>query len=121
MTPLAKKLGLKPGMQVRVEHAPAGYFVQRSEVGGDPFRQTFVTSRAELMRDAAWMIEDERAVVWVTYPKKSSGVPGDLSREVVRDVMSAMGWIAVTIVSVDEVWSALRFRPKAMVKTMRDR
>ena len=49
--------------------------------------------------------------MWITYPKKTSGVESDLSREEVWDAMAATGWRPVAQVAIDEVWSALRFRP----------
>lgn len=120
---LAKKLGLKPGMVVVLEGAPEGYLASLGPspdaVEGPRFVQSFVRNTQELARCAARITADETATLWVTYPKKTSGMATDLSRDVVREMFSAYGWIAVSIVSVDDVWSALRFRPKAAVKTTR--
>src|SRR5437763_1770733 len=57
------------------------------------------------------------ALVWISYPKKTSKVEGDLSRDVIREAMNGTGWRAVSIVAIDEVWSALRFRPAAHVRS----
>ena len=48
---------------------------------------------------------------WVSYPKKSSKVEGDLSRDVVWQEVAKTGLRAVTQVSVNDAWSAIRFRP----------
>src|SRR5204863_9060693 len=55
------------------------------------------------------------ALVWISYPKKTSKIEGELSRDVIRETMKGTRWRAVSIVAIDEVWSALRFRPTAPV------
>ena len=52
---------------------------------------------------------------WISYPKGSSKVPTDLNRDVFWEALEHLGVRPVTQVSVDEVWSALRFRPFAEV------
>ena len=54
-------------------------------------------------------------VLWISYPKRSSKVKTDLSRDVGWDVVANAGLRPVTQVSVDETWSALRFRPLEQV------
>ena len=56
------------------------------------------------------------ALVWITYPKKTSGVESDLSREEVWAAMEGTGWRPVSQIAIDEVWSALRFRPIEVVR-----
>jgi hypothetical protein len=56
-------------------------------------------------------------MVWISYPKKSSRVGSDLSREVVWAAMEGTGWRTVSQIAIDEVWSALRFRPTQDVKS----
>lgn len=63
----------------------------------------------ELVPEALGAAADD-AVVWFSYPKRSSGVPSDLSRDRGWDALTEAGWRPVSQVSVDEVWSALRFR-----------
>jgi hypothetical protein len=60
---------------------------------------------------------DPGALVWISYPKKSSRVDSDLSREVVWAAMEGTGWRPVSQIAIDEVWSALRFRPTEDVKS----
>ena len=60
---------------------------------------------------------DPGALVWISYPKKSSRLDSDLSREVVWAAMEETGWRPVSQIAIDEVWSALRFRPIQDVKS----
>jgi hypothetical protein len=57
------------------------------------------------------------AVFWITYPKKTSGIDSDLSRDILAAARTDFGWRPVSIVALDDVWSALRFRPIADVKS----
>ena len=55
------------------------------------------------------------ALAWISDPKKTSKLAANLSRDVIREAMSGEGWRTVSIVAIDEVWSALRFRPTGQV------
>ena len=50
----------------------------------------------------------------VTYPKKTGKIASDLSREVTWQAITPLGWRPVTQISIDETWSALRFKPGEM-------
>ena len=130
MTSIVKKLGLKPGMRALVLGAPSGYLdslaplpdgvVVSTTVGGNHgFVQFFVSKEAEIEKSKKKLLEsaDPGALVWISYPKKSSGVDSDLSREVVWAAMEGTGWRPVSQIAIDEVWSALRFRPTEDVKS----
>ncbi len=133
MTPvntIAAKLGMKSGMQVLLVNAPSGYqkmleplpegvTVSQTLRGTFPFVQYFATSKSELKEFAPKLLTfaNAGAIVWITYPKKTSGVKSDLSREEVWDAMSGTGWRPVTAVAIDSVWSGLRFRPIEDVKS----
>ena len=129
MTPLIKKLGMKPGMRVLIVQAPDGYLeslgplpeaVQvSSAIGGShEYIQFFATRKAEILKSAPKLIKAaaKGAVVWITYPKKTSGVKSDLYREEVWDAMKETGWEPVSAVAIDDVWSGLRFRPREDIK-----
>jgi predicted SnoaL-like aldol condensation-catalyzing enzyme len=130
MSSTAKKLGLKPGMRALVLAAPSGYFkalaplpkgVSVSEnVGGThDFVQMFATKKSEITKSKKKLLESATpgALVWITYPKKTSGADSDLSREAVWAAMEGTGWRPVSQIAIDEVWSALRFRPIEDVKS----
>ena len=79
--------------------------------------QVFATHLSEI-RDFAKKLPKHaarNALVWISYPKKTSRTDSNLSRDIIREAMSGAGWRAVSIVAIDEVWSALRFRPAGQV------
>jgi hypothetical protein len=78
-----------------------------------PFVQVFATCLSEIRRFARRLSKHAapNALVWISYPKKTSKLKGNLSRDVIREAMNGTGWRAVSIVAINEVWSALRFRP----------
>ena len=82
-----------------------------------PFVQVFATRLAEISTFAKKLPKHAapNASVWISYPKKTSKVEGDLSRDLIRRAMIGRGWRAVSIVAIDQVWSALRFRPIGQV------
>jgi predicted SnoaL-like aldol condensation-catalyzing enzyme len=130
VNPTTKKLGLKPGMRALVVAAPSGYLksldslpegvVLSEAVGGThEFVQFFAKKRSDIEQSAKKLLKAAApgALVWITYPKKTSGVESDLSREVVWSAMEGTGWRPVSQIAIDEVWSALRFRPTEDVKS----
>jgi hypothetical protein len=124
MAPTVKKLGLKPGMRALVLGAPSGYMnslaplpdrveVSQSLGSAHEFVQFFATKKTEITKSAKKLLQSgpPDALVWITYPKKTSGVESDLSREGVWAAMEGTGWRPVSQIAIDDVWSALRFRP----------
>lgn len=117
-----KKLGIKPGMRVFVDGAPAGYDKTLGPLPGD------VTVKAALRRplDLVHLFAPDRkrlvarfekamaaigkdGMVWVSWPKKSSGVATDVDEAVVRAHGLACGLVDVKVCAVDETWSGLKF------------
>lgn len=130
MASIVKKLGLKPGMRALVLDAPSGYMkslaplpdqVEVSQNLGSTheFVQFFATKKSDIAKSAKKLLQSATpgALVWITYPKKTSGVDSDLSRETVWAAMEGTGWRPVSQIAIDEVWSALRFRPSQDVKS----
>ena len=130
MNSIVKKLGLKSGMRALVLNAPSSYIsslaplpdrvkVSRTLAGSHEFVQFFATKRSEIAKSAKKVLQSAApgALVWITYPKKTSGMDSDLSREEVWAAMEATGWRPVSQIAIDEVWSALRFRPTEDVKS----
>ena len=128
--PTAKKLGLKPGMRALVMAAPSGYLkplaplpegvVTSEAMGGThEFVQFFATRKADIEKSTMKLLKtaEPGALVWITYPKKTSGLESDLSREAVWAAMEGTGWPPVSQIAIDDVWSALRFRPTEDVKS----
>jgi hypothetical protein len=127
-SPVARKLGIRPGMQALIIAPPPDYLkllaplpdgliVSSLADGMYPFVQVFATRLSDISKCARRLSKHAapNALVWVSYPKKASRNEGDLSRDVIREAMSGMGWRAVSIIAIDKVWSALRFRPSGQI------
>ena len=115
---LAKKLLIKPDRTVAVLHPPdSGCPADITPTGGDPPYDVVLVFAAdgsvlEECGGAGIAAVREGGVLWIAYPKKSSSLATDLSRDVVAERMASTGWRAVTQVAIDDDWSALRFRPE---------
>jgi hypothetical protein len=130
--PLARKLGIKPGMRALIIGAPAPYLkllaplpedvtITSTAQGANPFVQFFPTSLADLGKSVPSLLRHVAggALLWIAYPKKTSGIESDLSRDSIAKAMKGTGWRPVSTIAIDEVWSALRFRPVGDVKSKR--
>ena len=126
VTTLTEKLQLKPGQRVLVQHAPAGYFEQlvvelpqaSMELEQTEALLLFVEALAEVAEFTPGAIQrvGQNGLLWIAYPKGGSGVKTDVNRDrLAAAVVQATGWRAVRQVAIDAVWSALRFRPEALV------
>ena len=120
-TPLVRKLGIKPGFNIALVIAPPGYAneldlppdVTINSRSGKPldFAQLFVKREKELKTKFPRYAKRLNAsgMLWVSWPKKSSGVSTDLSENIVRTIGLGAGLVDVKICAVDEVWSGLKF------------
>lgn len=120
-TPLPAKLGLKPGMTVLLAGAPDGYdqtlqplpdgvrFVARASAAVG-LVQAFHTRRTELAADLRRLrqVLAPDAVLWVSWPKKASKVPTDITEDVIRELALPLDWVDVKVCAVDAVWSGLK-------------
>jgi len=120
-TPLAKKLGLKPGDLVSLVEAPAGFrklleplpekvrFVARFDKGAQ-IVHAFVTKKTELARILAACRKSlaPDAAIWVSWPKKAAKVETDITEDVVRTVALPLGLVDIKVCAVDETWSGLK-------------
>lgn len=109
--PLGVRLGFKAGLRVSVIAAPKGFSLGVPTVknGGDG-ALVFVANRTALERVLPKVEHLAAGALWFAYPKTTSGLKSDLTRDVGWTAAEARGLGPVTQVSVDEVWSALRFR-----------
>lgn len=120
-TPLAKKLGIKPGSTVALVGAPddlertlgalpEGARVRRSARGASDVALWFAVSRAEFAQGLhGWARRDDWHALWVCWPKQASGVVTDLGGEPVRRLALAAGLVDSKVCAIDATWSALRF------------
>lgn len=122
MKSLAERMSIKPGYIGAIINAPENYTPElpesvtlvEGEAGNLDFIHLFVRNKAELDANAprAMNALKEDGLLWISYPKRSSKVETDITRDNGWDVMTQAGLRGVAQVSVDETWSALRFRAK---------
>ncbi|MEO8504423.1 MAG: DUF3052 family protein [Acidobacteriota bacterium] len=118
---LADKLGIKPEMRLALLGAPEGYdntlgklppgvMVSRAVRGKFDLVQLFVDRSTELDRrlPALRKAIAPDGMIWVSWPKKVSGVETDVTEAVVRDRALAHGLVDVKVCAVDETWSGLK-------------
>jgi hypothetical protein len=120
--PLSQKLGIKPGFRIFATGAPRAY---EHIVGTLPDGATIVARPAAPL-DMVHLFATEAAglagklasfrpaiapdgMIWVSWPKKASGVATDLSDVAVRDIALPLGLVDVKVCAVDEIWSGLKF------------
>lgn len=111
--PLATRMHVKPGIKVAVLNAPKGFALGVPTSASTKQADVvllFAKDRAALKAALPKVRAAGDAVLWIAYPKTTSGVKTDLTRDVGWDAIEREGFAAVTQVSVDETWSALRFR-----------
>lgn len=126
---LVEKLGIRASTRIAILGAPRGFrstlgalpngvTVTASPSGTLPFIHFFTTKRSLLERrfPALKRALAQDGALWVSWPKKSSGVATDLTEDVVREVALAGGLVDVKVCAVDEVWSGLK-----LVRRLQDR
>lgn len=129
-TPIQKKLRLQAGQAALVINGPKDYAdLLGSPLDGVTFTATpadqvdfvhlFVRNRADLDKfiDNALGAVRYDGLLWISYPKGSSKVETDLNRDILWKLLEEKGIRPVSQVSIDETWSAIRFRPSDAVGT----
>lgn len=119
--PLHKKLGIKEGMKVRFINEPDDYFdllngwPEKVEVLGSEetladFIHLFVKSTFELEGQLPILKDHivKNGMIWVSWYKKSSKIPTDVTEDVIRNLALSMGMVDVKVCAVDEKWSGLK-------------
>jgi len=121
-TPLAKKIGIKEGSRVALVNAPKDFQFEPKEL---PDNVEFIKGSAKSLDIILYFVTTERALtkdlsklaarltangmIWIAWPKKSSGVATDLSFERVQRIGLDAGLVDVKICAVDDIWSGLKF------------
>jgi hypothetical protein len=120
--PVVEKLGIKPGFCIFAAGAPAAY----AEIVGRLPADVTMAKRLKPPLDMVHLFATEAAglaaklrlyraaiapdgMVWVSWPKRSSGIESDLSDVVVRDVALPLGLVDIKVCAIDETWSGLKF------------
>jgi len=126
-TPLPAKLGLKPGMRFVALNAPpdldmllagAPDLQRLARVGSFECALAFATSERALSAHFAKLAPKllDAGMIWIAWPKKTSGVATELTEDVVRRIGLAAGLVDVKVCAIDATWSGLKF-----VRRLRDR
>lgn len=120
-TPLARKLGVSEGRHVLIRRAPVGYarlleplppgvvFERRISRRTD-IVHLFTDRRARLKTDLEALRKSIRSdgAIWVSWPKKSSKIPTDITEDTIRELALPLGFVDVKVCGVSEVWSGLK-------------
>ena len=119
-TPLRKKLGVVPGQTTWRLAMPAAVadeidgdappVLLAEPVAGLESAHLFVTGRAVLAAELARLrpLLAAKGMVWVSWPKKASKVPTDVTEDMVRELALPLGYVDVKVCAVDAVWSGLK-------------
>jgi hypothetical protein len=119
---VVQKLGIKPGFRIFAAGAPATY----GDIVGELPAQVTIVPRLRAAVDMVHVFATEAAalgdklpayrdaiepdgMVWVSWPKKSSGVATDLTDQVVRERGLKLGLVDIKVCAIDDTWSGLKF------------
>ena len=118
---LVAKLGIKPHTRIAIVNAPRGYRATLGKLpagvrvavaarGALPFIQFFTTSHRALEAKFSGLVRAlaSDGALWVSWPKRASGVATDVTEDVVRAVALPRGLVDVKVCAVDDVWSGLK-------------
>lgn len=122
-TPLGKKLGMKSNFTVKVKNEPEEYWdwmaplpegmkiATRSKKESLDFAHLFVKTNKTFEKEFIKLRDElkKTGMLWISWPKKSSGVVTDLNENIIRDFGLTHGLVDVKVCAVDEVWSGLKF------------
>ena len=121
-TPLIQKIGIKPGHRIILRNHPASFVKDLGKLpaGTESAERLsgkanvivyFTDQLAELKKDfdrlSATLVPD--GMLWISWPKKASGRPTDLTEDIVRRVGLESGLVDVKVCAIDETWSGLKF------------
>ena len=126
-TPLLKKLGIKPGLQLLLIDAPKGYraaltsqqlqlyqddvlHCQNAANQHTDWVQLFVRDAALLASQLSQLRSTLKpdAVIWVSWPKKAARQPTDISEDTIRQLALPLGLVDIKVCAVDATWSGLK-------------
>ena len=120
-TPLAKKLGIKPGFKMRLINAPDYYFdlftdlpsnirILKDKKAKKNCIHFFVTGIAALEKNISALKNEieQDGIIWVSWYKKSSRIATDVTEHKIRETALALGLVDIKVCAIDEFWSGLK-------------
>ena len=134
-TPLARKLGIKESATIAATGAvpddlpdllvplPPGVRWKQTTRAPLDLVLAFFTRRADVVRrwPALTAAVGPEGVVWVAWPKRSSGVATDLTEDAFREDLLPSGWVDVKVCAIDETWSGLKMVLRKELRPAKDR
>jgi hypothetical protein len=125
-TPLAKKLGIRPGFSLALVNPPDGFVDLLSDLPADVKPTTSLRTRSPIniiilftvrrtdlekrfARASGRLSAEPGSGLWIAWPKKSSGVPTDITEDTLREVGLPSGLVDNKVCAIDDTWSGLRF------------
>ena len=121
-TPLPRKLGIREGDRVALLHAPEGFDAVLGELppGVEVLREAdgaldvvvaFLTRRPAVgpLARRLWPHIEPAGSLWIAWPKRRSGVPTDITEDVLREDLLPTGLVDTKVCAIDATWSGLRF------------
>jgi len=120
-TPLAKKLGIKDGSRIFLLDGPKNYLqlvaplpmvvqVVTQITGDTDIVHIFSKEKKRLSQALRACLKGMRqdGMIWVSWPKKSSKVPTDITEDTIREVALPLGLVDIKVCAVDDIWSGLK-------------
>ena len=121
-TPLVQKIGIKPGSRIILRNHPPTFLSDLGTLPGGAECTERLTGKAdvvvcftdrksELVRNFASLASrlNPAGMLWISWPKKASGVATDLNENIVREIGLECGLVDVKVCAIDETWSGLKF------------
>ena len=119
-TPLAKKLGYKPGFVANLKNAPDDYanlvdplpddVTFAGDAAGANLVHFFTKEAAELAECLPRFLNaiHRDGMIWVSWPKRAANLPTSVTEDVIREIALPLGLVDVKVCAVDTVWSGLK-------------
>jgi hypothetical protein len=128
MNPLHKKLAIKENQKILLLNAgkeidelitplPQGTSVSNRLLGKFDVIQVFASKRNEIEKISNKLVDslNDSGSLWIAYPKKSSGIDTDLSRDKCWNLFSENEYSPVSLISINDKWASMRFKPNETI------
>jgi hypothetical protein len=120
-TPLTKKLGIKSGFHISLVNAPEYYLQLFADLPAELYFENkgdikidfihFFTNSKDEFTSLLPLLKDRikaNGMIWVSWPKKASKVPTDITEDIIRNYAIEIGLVDIKVCAVDEIWSGLK-------------
>lgn len=119
-TPLATKIGVKPGHELHIRHRPSKWEIPGlpdncTVVDGGPqgadVTLAFYHFFADLSAEAQDLVKDlaDDAMLWIAWPRRAAGHDSDITENALRDLFLPLGVVDVKVAALGDDWSGLKF------------